>query len=156
MQTRTTAPAAVLITRLSRVIYRYVDEGELGMTMKQYGMLNYLRDFDGITQGKLGEAVGLDANTVVLLLNALEDRGFAVRERDPNDRRRHLVRITAAGTKALVRGDRRLAIGRTEAQAELSPARGEGDFLLELDLEPLRCVGRNRGDLGREGRPPAS
>jgi DNA-binding MarR family transcriptional regulator len=106
MQTRTNAPAAVLITRLSRVIYRYVDEDALGMTMKQYGMLNYLRDFDGITQGKLGDAIGLDANTVVLLLNGLEERGFAVRERDPGDRRRHLVRITAAGTKALVRGDR--------------------------------------------------
>ena len=75
MDTRTTAPAAVLITRLSRVIYRYVDEDELGMTMKQYGMLNYLRDADGITQGKLGEVIGLDATTVVLLLNGLEEKG---------------------------------------------------------------------------------
>ena len=76
MDTRTTAPAAVLITRLSRVIYRYVDEGELGMTMKQYGMLNYLRDVDGITQGKLGEVIGLDANTVVLLLNGARGEGL--------------------------------------------------------------------------------
>jgi DNA-binding MarR family transcriptional regulator len=106
MQTRTTAPAAVLITRLARSIYRFVDEGELGMTLKQYAMLNYLRDFDGTTQSALTDAMGLDANTVVLLLNALEDRGFAVRERDPGDRRRHIVRITPAGTKALVRGDR--------------------------------------------------
>src|SRR4051812_38431535 len=109
MQTRTTAPAAVLITRLARSIYRLVDEGELGMTLKQFAMLNYLRDFDGTTQGALTDAMGLDANTVVLLLNALEDRGFAVRERDPNDRRRHIVRITPAGTKALVRGDRAVA-----------------------------------------------
>jgi DNA-binding MarR family transcriptional regulator len=42
----------------------------------------------------------------VLLLNGLEERGYAVRERDQHDRRRHLVRITPAGTKALVRGDR--------------------------------------------------
>ena len=145
MQTRTTAPAAVLITRISRVIYRYVDEGELGMTMKQYGMLNYLRDFDGITQGKLGEAVGLDANTVVLLLNALEDRGFAVRERDPNDRRRHLVRITAAGTKALVRGDRAVAavaddvfgaLGADErAQLGALLAKTMGDDALEVTAD---------------------
>jgi DNA-binding MarR family transcriptional regulator len=145
MQTRTTAPAAVLITRLSRVIYRYVDEGELGMTMKQYGMLNYLRDFDGITQGKLGEAVGLDANTVVLLLNALEDRGFAVRERDPHDRRRHLVRITPAGTKALVRGDRAVAavtedvfgsLGADErAQLGALLAKTMGDDALEVTAD---------------------
>ena len=106
MQTRTTAPAAVLITRLARSIYRFVDERELGMTLKQYAMLNSLRDVDGITQGNLGDAMCIDANTTVLLLNGLEERGFAVRERDPGDRRRHIVRITRAGTKALVRGDR--------------------------------------------------
>jgi DNA-binding MarR family transcriptional regulator len=113
--------------------------------MKQYGMLNYLRDFDGITQGKLGEAVGLDANTVVLLLNALEDRGFAVRERDPNDRRRHLVRITAAGTKALVRGDRAVAavaddvfgaLGADErAQLGALLAKTMGDDALEVTAD---------------------
>src|SRR4051794_39102600 len=145
MQTRTAAPAAVLVTRLSRVIYRYVDEGELGMTMKQYGMLNYLRDFDGITQGKLGEAVGLDPNTVVLLLNALEDRGFAVRERDPGDRRRHLAPIPPAGTKALVRGDRAVAAAAdavfgsldTEERAQLGalPAKTMGDDALEVTAD---------------------
>jgi DNA-binding MarR family transcriptional regulator len=121
MQTRTTAPAAVLITRLARVIYRYVDEEQLGMTMKQYGMLNYLRDFDGITQGKLGEAVGMDANMVVLLLNGLEERGYAVRERDPDDRRRHLVRITPSGVKALVRGDRAVEAVTDDVFASLGP-----------------------------------
>ena len=121
MDTRTTAPAAVLITRLSRVIYRYVDENELGMTMKQYGMLNYLRDADGITQGKLGEVIGLDANTVVLLLNGLEEKGYAVRERDPDDRRRHLVRITPAGVKALVRGDRAVEAVTDDVFASLDP-----------------------------------
>ena len=121
METRTTASAAVLITRLSRVIYRYVDEDELGMTMKQYGMLNYLRDADGITQGKLGEVIGLDANTVVLLLNGLEEKGYAMRERDPGDRRRHLVRITSAGVKALVRGDRAVEAVTDDVFASLDP-----------------------------------
>jgi DNA-binding MarR family transcriptional regulator len=121
METRITAPAAVLITRLSRVIYRYVDEGELGMTMKQYGMLNYLRDYDGVTQGQLGKATGLDANTVVLLLNGLEEKGFAVRERDPNDRRRHVVRVTPAGVKALSRGDRAVEAVTDDVFASLDP-----------------------------------
>ena len=132
MQTRTTAPAAVLITRLARVIYRYVDEEQLGMTLKQFAMLNYLRDFDGTTQSALTKAMGLDANTVVLLLNALEDRGFAVRERDPNDRRRHIVRVTPAGTKALVRGpldeDERAALGGL-----LAKALGDGALAVTAD-----------------------
>ena len=131
MQTRTTAPAAVLITRLSRVIYRYVDEGELGMTLKQFSMLNYLRDFDGTTQSALADIMCVDANMVVQLLNGLEDRGFAVRERDPGDRRRHIVRITPAGTKALVRGDRAVAAATEQSLGALDAAeRAElGDLL---------------------------
>jgi DNA-binding MarR family transcriptional regulator len=146
MQTRTTAPAAVLITRLARSIYRFVDEGQLGMTLKQFAMLNYLRDFDGTTQSALTDAMGLDANTVVLLLNALEDRGFAVRERDPGDRRRHLVRITRAGTKALVRGDRAVAAVTGDALGPLEEderaalgallAKALGDGALAVTPEP--------------------
>ena len=86
MKTRTTAPAVVLITRLSRVIYRYVDEGDLGMTLKQFSMLNYLRDFDGTTQSALADIMCVDANMVVQLLNGLEDRGS--RGRDARLRKR--------------------------------------------------------------------
>ncbi|HWX87611.1 MAG TPA: hypothetical protein VNX67_05510, partial [Solirubrobacteraceae bacterium] len=38
---------------------------------------------------------------VVLLLNELEDRGHIARTRDPDDRRRHLVELTASGHRAL-------------------------------------------------------
>jgi DNA-binding MarR family transcriptional regulator len=51
----------------------------------------------------------------VLLLNGLEARGFAVRERDPEDRRRHIVRITPAGRKALVQAERALESVTDEA-----------------------------------------
>ncbi|TML02751.1 MAG: winged helix-turn-helix transcriptional regulator [Actinobacteria bacterium] len=145
MKTRTTAPAVVLITRLSRVIYRYVDEGALGMTLKQFSMLNYLRDFDGTTQSALADIMCVDANMVVQLLNGLEDRGFAVRERDPNDRRRHIVRITPAGVKALVRGDRAVAAATEDAlgaldadeRAELGAllAKALGDGALEVSTD---------------------
>jgi DNA-binding MarR family transcriptional regulator len=136
MKTRTTAPAAVLITRLSRVIYRYVDEGELGMTLKQYSMLNYLRDFDGTTQSALADIMCVDANMVVQLLNGLEDRGFAVRERDPNDRRRHIVRITPAGMKALVRGDRAVAAATDDTLGTL-----DADERAELGALLVKALG---------------
>jgi DNA-binding MarR family transcriptional regulator len=114
-KTRTTAGAVVLITRLSRSVYRLVDEEQLGMKLKQFVMLNYLGDSGGVTQGQLGDAMGIDANSVVLLLNGLEERGYAVRERDPEDRRRHTVRITPAGRKALVRAERTLESVTDEA-----------------------------------------
>jgi DNA-binding MarR family transcriptional regulator len=138
IQAGTTAGAVVLLTRLSRSVYRLVDEDQLGMKLKEFVMLNYLGDADGTTQGQLGEAMGIDANTVVLLLNGLEQRGFVVRERDPQDRRRHIVRITPAGRKALVRAERALesltdeALGnldadeRTALRALLAKALGDG------------------------------
>src|SRR3954462_15659578 len=106
METATTAGALVLLTRMSRLIHRAVDPAELGMSMKEFSTLNLVRDAGGITQRELSTGMGLDANMVVQLLNSLEGRGFAVRERDPQDRRRHVVRVTPKGTRALVRAEK--------------------------------------------------
>src|SRR3954462_8083691 len=106
METATTAGALVLLTRMSRLIHRAVDPAELGMSMKEFSTLNLVRDAGGITQRELSTGMGLDANMVVQLLNSLEGRGFAVRERDPQDRRRHVLRVTPKGTRALVRAEK--------------------------------------------------
>src|SRR5215212_3450631 len=106
MKTATTAGALVLLTRMSRLIHKEVDPERLGMSMKEFSTLNLVRDAGGITQRELGTVMCVDANMVVQLLNSLEDRGFAIRERDPHDRRRHVVRITPAGTRALVKAER--------------------------------------------------
>ena len=106
METATTAGALVLLTRMSRLIHHEVDPDELGMSMKEFSTLNFVRDGDGVTQRELATLMCVDANMVVQLLNSLERRRFAVRERDEQDRRRHVVRITPAGTRALVRAER--------------------------------------------------
>jgi DNA-binding MarR family transcriptional regulator len=139
-QTRTTAGAVVLLTRLARSVYRHVDEDALGMKLKQFVMLSLIGESEGITQRQLSDVMGIDANMVVLLLNALEERGFAVRERDREDRRRHIVRITPAGRKAVVRAERALeavtdqALGgldadeRDQLRGLLAKALGDGQF----------------------------
>ena len=101
----TTAGALVLVTRMSRAIYRAVDADELGMTLKEFSMLNVVSDAGAVTQRELGTLMSVDANMVVQLLNGLESAGFAVRERDPEDRRRHVVRITPKGVKALTKAE---------------------------------------------------
>jgi DNA-binding MarR family transcriptional regulator len=118
-QSRTTAGAVVLLTRLARSVYRLVDEQALGMRLKEFVMLNYLGESEGVTQRELADVMCIDANMVVLLLNGLDERGFAVRERDPEDRRRHVVSITPAGRKALVRAERALEAVRDEALGDL-------------------------------------
>ena len=105
METATTAGALVLLTRMSRLIHREVDPERLGMSMKEFSTLNLVRDAGGVTQRELSTLMAVDANMVVNLLNSLEKRGFAVRERDPDDRRRHVVQITPKGTRALVRAE---------------------------------------------------
>ena len=64
--------------------------------------LSYLGDHDETPQQELVDALCMDAKNIVLLLNELEDRGYLIRRRDSEDRRRHRVSITSEGRKALV------------------------------------------------------
>jgi MarR family transcriptional regulator, temperature-dependent positive regulator of motility len=91
----------VLLTRLAKQVYRRSSEELLGMHLRHLMALSYLRDHDRCPQQELAEALCMDANNVVLLLNELEDREHIARRRDPDDRRRHLVELTTSGRKAL-------------------------------------------------------
>ncbi len=95
-----------LLTQLNKAFHRRSTEEMLGMRLKEFLLLSYLGDHPGSTQQELGEAMFLDANTVVLLLNELESRGFSIRRRDAGDRRRHVVEITAAGRQAVSRAEK--------------------------------------------------
>ncbi len=106
-----TPNSMVLLTRLAKQVYRRSSDELLGMNLRHLMALSYLRDHadahaDGTPQQELAEALCMDANNVVLLLNELEDRGHIARRRDPADRRRHRVELTAAGRRALTRAER--------------------------------------------------
>ena len=114
MATTTTPGVTVLLTQLAKLIYRRTSEERLGMRVKEFAALVTLRDHSPIPQQELGEVLFVDANNLVLLLNELEAREFALRRRDPSDRRRHLVEITDEGRAAIA--DAELAIGGVEAE----------------------------------------
>ena len=95
-----------LLTQVHKALNRRTGEEILGMRFKPYMTLGYIRDHPATTQQELESALFIDANTVVLLLNELEAAQFSIRRRDPNDRRRHIVEITAAGRRALERADK--------------------------------------------------
>ncbi|HEY7266778.1 MAG TPA: MarR family transcriptional regulator [Solirubrobacterales bacterium] len=97
-----------LLTRLSRVIYRSAGPELLGVKLKEFVTLLYLREMTKATQKKLAKTLMLDPNNTVILLNALEENGLVERTRDPQDRRRHLVAITPKGVKALEKAEREL------------------------------------------------
>ncbi len=96
----------VLLPRLTKQIVRRVDPELLGMDLRLLMALSYLGDHDGAPQQEFVDALCIDAKNVVLLLNELEDGGYLVRRRDPEDRRRHFVYITETGRQALERARR--------------------------------------------------
>jgi len=97
-----------LITQISKALHRRTSEELLGMRLKQFLLLGYVRDHGngGVSQQELESALLIDANSVVLLLNELEAAGLSVRRRDPHDRRRHLVEITPTGRVAVERAEK--------------------------------------------------
>jgi len=95
-----------LLTRVSKALHKRTPEAVLGMKWRDSQALGYLLKHEGVTQQELGDAMLMDDNTIVLLLNELEAAGFSVRRRDPGDRRRHIVEITPAGRRAIERAEK--------------------------------------------------
>ncbi len=91
----------LLLVQLTRLINRKSTPDLLGQTLKELAALSYLRDMGETSQQAMVEGLCIDANYCVLLLNDLESSDLVERRRDPSDRRRHLVSMTAKGARAL-------------------------------------------------------
>src|SRR5258708_35124483 len=130
-----------LLTQLQKGLHRRSSEELLGMRVKPYMVLVYIRDHPGTTQQELESAMFMDANSVVLILNELEAAGFSVRKRDPQDRRRHMVEMTQAGRRAVERADQAARGLEDEGLAPLSAAERQTlRKLLERVLDNLAAV----------------
>jgi len=110
-----------LVTQLNKAIHRRSSEELLGMRVKPYIALGFIRDHPGVSQQELEAAMFMDANAVVLLLNELESARYLIRRRDPQDRRRHIIEMTSAGRHALERADKARETLEDEVLAVLSP-----------------------------------
>jgi MarR family transcriptional regulator, temperature-dependent positive regulator of motility len=124
-----------LLTRLSRVIYRRAVPELIGIRIKEFVALVYLRESGKAAQAKLAETMMMDANNCVILLNGLEEEGLIERTRDPEDRRRHIVGITPKGQKALENAEHKLETLEDEVLGNLDTS--ERDQLRDLLAKAL-------------------
>jgi DNA-binding MarR family transcriptional regulator len=118
------ASSLFLLKRLGMTAkQRSVDEYErLGLNPYHHAILALLEGSAPETQAEIADALGYDRGTLVGLLDELEEQKLVERKRDPDDRRRQLVRITADGKRTL---------GKLRALAR----RLEDEFLAPLDTE---------------------
>ncbi len=72
----------------------------LGVTRTEFDALDELSQPGGLTPGELGERLSLTSGSVTALLDRLERLGWAAREPHPEDRRKIVVRLTAAADEA--------------------------------------------------------
>jgi DNA-binding MarR family transcriptional regulator len=74
---------------------------EHGLSYPQYIALMALGEHGPVTVGDLGRLMRLDSGTLSPLLKRMQAAGLVVRERDPEDERRVVVGLTAAGRERL-------------------------------------------------------
>jgi DNA-binding MarR family transcriptional regulator len=108
--TRASAPPGIaqrwptlLMIKLGRItLHRFTEALEpFGIRPRHVAALIELRDRGELTQQTLCGQLHLDPTNLVAILNELEEKGYATRRRDPEDRRRHLVEVSKKGIAVL-------------------------------------------------------
>ena len=120
-------PIGLTLARTAKVVSRAFDARltEVGASLPVWLVLLSLRTRRLGTQRELAEAVGIQGATLTHHLNAMEDAGLLTRRRDPNNRRVHLVELTAEGDAlfdrlraAAMAHDERVRAGLTTAEVD--------------------------------------
>jgi MarR family transcriptional regulator, lower aerobic nicotinate degradation pathway regulator len=137
-----------LIEYLARVGRRSADASMTGcLRPRQLIALNLLAEHGPMTQTAMGAALSLDPSNVVGLLNELEEGGFVARRRDPADRRRHIVELSATGSGELAHTYDRLDSVEDQLFRGLTAAERETlhDLLARAvaALTPSPCAAKN-------------
>ena len=115
----------------------------LGLHVKQFGLLTVLATEGPLSQQRLGEWTRHDRSTMVTLIDSLEEKGWVLRKRNPDDRRAYLLQLTPQGRRIQARAEKVMVSAEDQWLKSLSAH--ERDQLLTL-------LGKVAVDVGR---PPS-
>src|SRR4051795_587067 len=96
-----------------------------GIRPRHVAALIELRDRGELTQQSLCGQLHLDPTNLVAILNELEQRAYATRRRDPEDRRRHLVEVSKKGIAVIEKVSDVMDGGEADLLDGLEPAERE-------------------------------
>ncbi|MGV9385480.1 MarR family winged helix-turn-helix transcriptional regulator [Nonomuraea sp. NPDC003707] len=113
-----------LTNHAAQTANRIVDQalGQAGLRRYHYALLAALEEYGPASQAALGRRTGIDRSDMVATVNDLAERQLLERAPDPDDRRRNIITITAAGRSQLTHLDRLLAAAQDEFLSPLPPA----------------------------------
>jgi len=105
----------------------------VGLRPRHLVALTVLREGGAISQQELASTLQIDRTNLVGLLNELEAEALVERRRSSEDRRRHVVELTATGRERLVQAEFVLAAVEDDVLGTLSPEQREALYdLLQL------------------------
>lgn len=110
-----------------------------GIDAKEWVVLLSLAADHPTSQQQIAHRLGIDRTTIVALLDTLQRKGLVSRHLDPEDRRRNIIELTAAGLDTLNRATR---AGEDAERHFLSPlSQHQAQLLIDL-LRTLIGPGR--------------
>jgi DNA-binding MarR family transcriptional regulator len=93
-----------------------------GVGRQHFAVMSSLAEQGPASQAALGRRLWIDRSDLHALMTDLERDGLIIRVRDPEDRRRNIVTLTAAGKSLLKRLDRRVDAAQIALLEPLSAA----------------------------------
>ncbi|MFE5317571.1 MarR family transcriptional regulator [Paenibacillus sp. NPDC056579] len=88
-------------TSTSAIMLHQVISETLGLNVTDHKCLDFILRTGPVTAGQLADLTGLTTGAVTNVIDRLEQAGYVIRDKDPNDRRRVVVKPVTGGSDHL-------------------------------------------------------